>query len=114
MFNHYTYIHQQHHVALEAVIRNHGLGTDINAVLLAQMYKLALDGLKQPVTEGGFFTSSLRAGNVTLSSVTAEKTGLWIQLAKLEDKDCPLLTLGQKWAMERYIYAQNNYSSVFW
>lgn len=114
MFGQYPYIGKQHIVALESAVRNHSVTTTVNAQLLAQMYRLALDGLKQPITESGFFTSSLRAGNITLSSVTDAKTGLWLQLAKVEGQPNPFLTVGQKWAMEQPVPAHGNVSTVFW
>ena len=94
MFGHYTYIAKQHIVALESAV--------------------ALDGLKAPVQPEGYYTSSLRAGNITLSSVTDAKTGIWLQLAKVEGQAYPYLTLGQKWAMEQYVPAHGNVSTIFW
>lgn len=114
MFGHYPYIAKQHHVALESAIRNHSVVSNISAPLLARMYQLAVEGLKQPVQGDGFFTSSLRAGNVTLSSVTEAKTGLWLQLAKVEGQPTNYLTVGQKWAMEQYVPAHGNVSTTFW
>jgi hypothetical protein len=114
MFGHYPYIGKQHHVALESAVRNHSVTSAINAQLLAQMYKLALEGLKQPVTETGFYASSLHAGNIVLSSVTDAKSGLWLQLAKVDRQPNPFLTLGQKWAMEQPVLAHGNVSTVFW
>jgi len=115
MFGHYPFIAKQHHVALESAIRNHSVVSGINGPLLAKMYQLALDGLKQPAVGGdGFFTSSLRAGNITLSSVTEAKTGLWLQLAKVEGQTGNYLTLGQKWAMEQFVPAHGNVSTTFW
>lgn len=114
MFGHYQYIGKQHHVALESAIRNHSVVTTINAPLLAKMYQLALQGLQSPLTETGFHTSSLRAGNITLSSVTEAKSGLWLQLAKVEGQPNPFLTIGQKWAMEQPVAAHGNVSTIFW
>ena len=114
MFGHYPFIAPQHHVALESAIRNHSVVSGINAPLLAKMYQLAVSGLTQPITHEGYYTSSLRAGNVVLSSVTEAKTGLWLQLAKVVDQPHPYLTLGQKWAMESHSPAMGNVSTVFW
>jgi len=114
MFGHFPFIQVQHHVALESAIRNHSIVSSISAQMLARMYKLAVEGLKQPVQETGFFTSSLRAGNITLSSVTEAKSGLWLQLAKVEGQPNPYLTVGQKWAMESHSPAHGNVSTLFW
>ena len=114
MFGHYPFIAKQHHVALESAIRNHSVVSGINAGMLAKMYQLALDGLKAPVQVEGYYTSSLKAGNITLSSVTEAKTGIWLQLAKVEGQAYPYLTLGQKWAMESLSPAMGNVSTVFW
>lgn len=114
MFGHYSYIPQQHVVTLESAIRNHSVTTTVNAPTLAKMYQLALDGLKQPVQEPGFHTSSLRAGNVTLSTVTEAKSGIYIQLASVQGQPSNYLTLGQKWAMEQYVPAHGNVSTSFW
>lgn len=115
MFNQYEYIARQHHVPLEAAIKNHSIVSGINANLLAKMYQLALAGLKQPVQSEGFFTSSIHAaGNITLSSVTEAKTGLWLQLARVEGQPQPYLTVGQKWAMEQYQPVLGNTASIFW
>ena len=113
MFAHYSYIAVQHHVALEASIRNHSVVSGITAPLLAKMYQLAITGLQAPITETGFHTSSLRAGNITLSSVTDAKTGLWLQLAHVEGK-ANYLTVGQKWVMEQFVPAHGNVSTILW
>ncbi len=114
MFGHHTYILPQHAVALESAIRSHSVISAVNAVLLARMYKLAMDGLKQPTQETGFYTSTLQAGTVTVSSVTEAKNGLWIQLAKVADQSNVYMTIGQKWAMEQFNPAHGNVSTVFW
>lgn len=115
MFHQYTYIAKQHHVALESAIRNHSIVSSISAPLLAKMYELALTGLKQPIQSEGFFTSSIHAaGNITLSSVTEAKTGLWLQLARVEGQSQPYLTVGQKWAMEQYQPVLGNTAAIFW
>jgi phage gp16-like protein len=120
MFAHYPYIAKQHYVALESAIRNHSVISSINASLLAKMYKLALDGLTTGVKEDGFFTSSLAVDArltgvaMTVSSVTDAKSGLWIQLAKVEGQAQAYLTLGQKWAMEQLVPAHGNVSTIFW
>lgn len=114
MFGHYSYVLPQHHVALESVVRNHSVSTTVTGPLLAKLYRLALDGLVKPVQADGFYTSTLRAGNITLSSVTEVKTGLWLQLAKVENQPNPYLTVGQKWAMEQLMPAQGNVQTVFW
>lgn len=114
MFGQYTFIQVQHHVALEAAVRNHSIISAATPQILARMYKLALEGLKQPVQETGFYTSSLRAGNITLSNVTESKSGLWLQLAKVEGQPSPYLAVGQKWAQENYSPAMGNISTIFW
>ena len=114
MFGQYTFIQVQHHVALEAAVRNHSIISAATPQILARMYKLALEGLKQPVQETGFYTSSLRAGNITLSNVTEAKSGLWLQLAKVEGQPSPYLAVGQKWAQENYSPAMGNISTIFW
>ena len=114
MFGHYTFIPPQHVVALESTVRNHSVVTTVNAPMLAKMYKLALDGLKQPVQETGYFTSSLRAGNITLSTATEAKTGIFIQLASVQGQSGNYLTIGTKWVMENYSAVLGNTSAVFW
>lgn len=114
MFGHYPYIQPQHFVALESAVRNHGVTASVTSQLLARMYKIVLEGLNQPVQETGFHTSSLRAGNITLSSATDAKTGVWIQLALVEGQKNPFITVGQKWAMEQQVPAHGNVSTIFW
>ena len=114
MFAQYTYIAQQHHVALESCIRTHSVVSGINAQLLAKMYKLALDGLTQVVKEDGLFISRLTDGNTFLSAVTDSKTGLYIQLATVKGQQTNYLTLGQKWAMEQFSPAHGNVATVLW
>lgn len=114
MFSHYPYILKQHHVTLESAIRNHSVASTVTAPRLARMYKLALEGLTEPVKEEGIFASTLRSGTITLSSVTDAKTGLWLQLAKVENQTHPYITLGQKWAMEQLMPAQGNVQTIFW
>ena len=114
MFGHYTFIQKQHHVALEAAIRNHSVVSGINSNLIATLYKLALAGLDQPAKSEGFYMSTLTTETATVSSATDAKTGLWIQLAKVKDQPSVYLTLGQKWAMEQYIPAHGNVSTIMW
>jgi len=111
MFGHYTYIAKQHVVALESAVRNHNT---VTGPLLAHLYQLALEGLRAPVTAEGFYTSSLNAGNIILSSVTDAKTGIWLQLARVKDQPNVYLTVGQKWAMEQFVPAHGNVSTIFW
>lgn len=113
MFAHYQYIAVQHHVALESAIRNHSVVSGITAPLMAKMYQIAINGLQGPSTETGFHTSSLRSGNIILSSVTDAKTGLWLQLARVDGK-ANYLTLGQKWVMEQFVPAHGNVSTILW
>lgn len=113
MFAHYPYIAVQHHVALESAIRNHSVVSGITAPLMAKMYQIAINGLQSPATETGFHTSSLRSGNIVLSSVTDAKTGLWLQIARVDGK-ANYLTLGQKWVMEQFVPAHGNVSTTLW
>lgn len=114
MFGHYPYIAKQHHVALESAIRSHSVTTQVNAQLLAKLYQLALNGLKGPVQEAGFYASSLHGENVTLSSVTEAKTGIWLQMAKVDGQTTLFLTVGQKWVMEQPVPAHGNIVTLFW
>lgn len=114
MFDHYPYIQKQHHVALASTIRNHAVVSTVNATVLATMYKHALACLDGVKPMDGFFSSNLRADGVTLSSVTEAKTGLWMQLARLDDKPSLLLTVGQKWAMEQPVPAHGNVATTLW
>lgn len=114
MFGQYPFIHKQHAVALASVVRNHSVTSSVSAPLLAKMYNLAVQGLKSPVVDQNFFTSSMRSGNIVMSNVTDAKTGLWIQLATVEGQSFPYLTAGQKWAMEQYVQAHNSVSTTLW
>ncbi len=114
MFAHYQYILPQHVVALESAIRSHAIVTTVNSQMLAKVYKLALDSLSGPVQEPGYLISTLRADKITLGSATEAKTGIWIQLAKVDGQPNIYLTLGQKWAMEQYVPAHGNVSTLFW
>lgn len=114
MFDHYPYVAVQHKVALESSVRNHSVTSGVNAALLAKMYKLALDGLAVPVKEDGFLFSKLTDGKVVLSSVTDAKTGLYLQLARVEGQPSIYLTVGQKWAMEQFVPAHGNVSTSLW
>lgn len=114
MFDHYPYVQKQHHVALASTIRSHAVVSTVNATVLAIMYKHALACLDNVVALDGFFSSRLCAEGVTLSSVTEAKTGLWMQLAKLDGKPSLLLTIGQKWAMEQPVPAHGNVATTLW
>lgn len=113
MFGHYPFIAKQHVVALEAAVRNH---TTVTGPLLASLYQAALTMLNDPgnITTEGMFTSKLITDNVVSSNVTDAKTGIWMQLAKVKGQSGNYLTLGQKWAMEQYVPAHGNVSTIFW
>jgi hypothetical protein len=114
MFARYTYIDPKHVVPLEATVRNHSIVSAATAPLLAKMYKTALDALSsgEPVREEGFAASVLKSETVTLSSVTEAKTGLYIQMAKLDGK--VYMTVGQKWVMEQPNPAHGNVTTSMW
>lgn len=115
MFEHYKYIPPQHCVALQSAIRNHSVTSGVNSQLLARMYKLALEGLTENVSDSAFFTSTLKGGAITMSSVTEGKTGLWLQLAHTaQQKREVFLTIGQKWIMEMPVPSHGNISTVIW
>lgn len=115
MFEHFPFIAKQHHVALQSAIRNHSVVSGVNAALLAKMYQLAASGLSGAVKDEAFYTSTMVTTNkITISSVTDAKTGLWLQLAKVEGQAQAYLTLGQKWAMEQLVPAHGNVSTIFW
>lgn len=117
MFAQYKFIDARHHVALESAIRNHSVVSGIGAQLLAKLYKLALDGLLNDTPAGredGYSISKLTDGKICLVSVTESKTGLYLQLARVEGQSGYYLTLGQKWAMEQFSPAHGNVSTVMW
>lgn len=114
MFDHYPHVAVQHKVALESTVRNHSVVSTVNAATLAKMYKLALDGFGSPSKEEGFLSSVLHAGLVTTSAITEAKSGLWLQLARVQNQTGTYLTVGQKWAMEQFVPAHGNVSTTLW
>jgi hypothetical protein len=113
MFEHLGFIPQAHQVALQSAIRNHNMGTGIASTLLGALYKLALDGLAGPVIHKDFYTSTLRDKNgIALSTATDPGTGIFVQLAQATGS--PLLTFGQKWAVEGINQIQGNIATKFW
>jgi len=118
MFGHYPYILPNHLVALEAAIRTHNnRGTLANPPLLARLYKIAIDGIN---TGTGLNSAQVHASvidtrkDIRVSTATDLATGVYLQLARLDPKAGPLLTLGQKWAMEGNNTVQGNSSVTFW
>src|ERR1700693_4014567 len=97
MFLHHSFIHVEHHVALEATIRNLGLA---QADGLAALYRTALANLNGesvaiPKTKG-ILLSLLRDPNVTVSVATDAESGVYVQLAHLKGHSPgspPLLTV---------------------
>jgi hypothetical protein len=111
MFAQHKFIDSNHHVALEACIRNHPV---VTAQLLTKLYGTAhasLDGVK---AETGIAASHIDGGNFKVGTATDEKTGIYIQLVRLKDKPNNLLTVGHKWAMERENTVQGNTSTTMW
>ena len=104
MFTHHTFIHAEHHVALEATIRNHWVAHEEQ---VASLYKAALANLAGQscaiAHSKGIFLSTLRDPAVTVSVATDPESGVYVQLAHLKDhkpEQPPLLTVGQKWAAQ--------------
>ena len=114
MFDHYPYIAVQHHVALASCIRQHSVVSGATAPLFAKLYKLAQDGLAKPANEPGFLASVLVTTEVTVSTVTDAKTGLYIQLARVQSQTSTYLTVGQKWAMEQLSPQHGNVATTLW
>jgi hypothetical protein len=83
--------------------------------LLASLYKAALEaptpGSKAPL---GILTSVLRETSLTVCTATDLKTGVYIQLALVTGVEHPLLTVGQKWAMESQNLAVGNVGTRIW
>jgi hypothetical protein len=111
MFNHYPFIAPEHHVALESCIRNHNV---ITSPLLAELYKAALFNVDKQTQITGRHTSHLITANVRIGTATDAKTGFYVQLAKVEGQERPLLTVGSKWAMEQPNALQGNVATHIW
>lgn len=111
MFNHYTYIVPEHHVALASCIRNH---SGITSPVLAKLYKAALDNVDKPVQAAEQFTSHLKSGNISVGTSTDAKTGIFVQLARADDNPRLLLTVGYKWAMDQSNPLQGNIATKLW
>ena len=117
MFAQHTFIAKQHHVALESTIRNHSVASHLSAQMVVTMYRLALDGLTGPVKADGYAVSILStvlpSPGIKLCAITDVKSGLYLQLAKVGDRQ-PLLTLGQKWVMESAVAEHGNIATTLW
>lgn len=111
MFVHHKFIDPNHHVALEACIRNHPV---VTATLLARLYSAALACIDKPGGEAGLLTSHINANEYQIGTATDEKTGIYIQLVQMKDRASKLLTVGHKWAVERDNPVQGNTSTVLW
>ena len=111
MFNHFTFILPEHHVALESSIRNH---MGIMSPVLAKLYKTALANVDKPTYETGQLTSHLKSGNVAVGTATEAKTGVFVQLARADGNPRTLLTVGMKWAMEQPNPTQGNIATTLW
>ena len=117
MFAQYPYIAKQHIVALESAIRAHGhnISSGLSGSVIAKLYKAALDGIAAQVTVEGLATSRLvTLEKIVVSSATDTKTGVWIQLARVEVGAQPLLTIGQKWSMESGSSQVGNVATAIW
>lgn len=106
MFAQYRFIDPIHHVTLESCIRTHPV---VTAQLLAKLYRVA-GGSVEP----GVAASQIKTADYTVGTATDEKTGIYLQLVEFENKPNALLTVGQKWAMERENTVQGNISTLFW
>ena len=114
MFAHYKYITPQHVLALESALRNHTVTTSVSAAMLAHLYRVALDNFTTQVKNTACYTSLLVGGKVALSSVTDGKTGIWLQLARVEGQSELYLTVGQKWSMEQPGAAHGGANTFIW
>ena len=111
MFLHHKFIAVEHHVALEHCTRNH----PIIPMVLAKLYKLAADGLVEPVPSDAEFTVTRLLTPLSIAATATEaKTGIFLQLIKTMDKPSPRLTMGQKWAAEVVNEQQGNVATLLW
>ena len=111
MFVQYKFIDENHHVALQSCIRNHPV---VTAQLLARLYSAALDCIVQQTGSSGLLTSHIEAADYKIGTATDEKTGVFVQLVRLNKQKSALLTAGQKWAVERDNITQGNTSTILW
>jgi hypothetical protein len=110
MFDHYTFIRPEHHVALASCVRQHAV---ITPPMLADLYKAALTCIDQPTQHPGKITSHLNNGTISMGTATDSKTGFYVQLAKVGSGH-PLLTVGAKWAVEAPNAMQGNIATLLW
>jgi hypothetical protein len=106
MFTHHTFIFAEHHVALEATVRNHWATREEQ---LAMLYKAALFNLDKNMAAFSnpksqlILLSLLQDPEVAVSVATDAESGVYVQLARLKSHaqgKAPLMTVGQKWAAE--------------
>lgn len=98
MFAKYPYIPEEHKATLRSVIAQHEIVTE---ALLARLYfvahKLFTEGVhKEPGTILHFIDGG-PSGRVT--GATDDKTGIYLQLSG-PTTHAPMLTVGQKWAIQ--------------
>ena len=114
MFDHYPFVLNQHRAALASAVRIHSVVSAATAPILAALYKHALDGLTAPVKADGYYTSTLNTSDeITVSSATDAKSGLWVQLARAGGR-LPVLTIGQKWSMEQFNTMTGSTNTIIW
>ncbi len=113
MFNQYSFIPDQHKVALQGVIR-HG----VTAHTLVQLYEATLtvlnasDPTKLALTDKLAF-SRLVTETHEIAVVTSRETGVYLQLAREKGKTTTFITVGQKWAMEQPS-PHSTVNTIFW
>jgi hypothetical protein len=101
----YPYIYPQHQPVLQSISRQKQVGGDI---VLANLYKVTrelLDSLRgpgAPVYNPNYMQSVLRDGDLTVVASTDSNNGVYVQLAQENGKDAVLMTVGQKYSVERF------------
>lgn len=112
MFNQYSFMPDQHKVALQRVT-SHG----VTAQVLAGLYEATLtvlnatDPTKLALTDKLAF-SRLVTETHEIAVVTSRETGVYMQLAREKTKTQAYLTVGKKWAMEQP--GPHSINTVFW
>lgn len=101
MFAQYTFIEEQHKLALTSVIHQQSYVTE---AYLAKLYRAALDTLrpqsKVVPPDGTIAANCIKTKEATLATATDMNSGVFIQLADTGKGN--MLTVGKKWAIQGF------------
>jgi hypothetical protein len=119
-FTQFHHIHEAHKPILDKVVDNHP--AEVNTRLLAKLYQdtlttlTVLDGkvFAKLLSDESIAVSRIASGHAVIATTTDTKTGVYLQLAQVDNQPRTMLTVGWKWAMESPNAQVGNVATTLW